>query len=356
LRIVITRRGPLDTPDGINNFIFSLAQQMIALGHEAIVAATTMRDHTNLEDLYGLSTYPHVVTLSRTSALSNSVVRSGLAWLIRGKAMVDRLKPDLVIVNGALPVSFRSTTCLVAHDVEPRMGRWGPVQTVYKHLTYRRPDHLIATSSEIRWALCGQLSIEPERIRVIPTCVNSDGYMRKPSTERRNAILHMGTLDYKNPYATLRAFALLESPSTRLYITGNISDRLKGSVDELPPSVRGRIELLGYVRATTLKELLGTVRIVSVPSKYFIPVASPTVLEAFASGTPVVASQGVTKDLVLDGVNGYVCPVDADELAAARFSDLLRDGELWSRMSNGAIQTAARFSSDSVARAYLSLV
>jgi len=42
VRIVSTRRAPIDAPDGINVFIFSLASELLAAGNEVFAVPTTL--------------------------------------------------------------------------------------------------------------------------------------------------------------------------------------------------------------------------------------------------------------------------------------------------------------------------
>jgi glycosyltransferase involved in cell wall biosynthesis len=75
------------------------------------------------------------------------------------------------------------------------------------------------------------------------------------------------------------------------------------------------------------------------------------VLEAMASGTPVVATRvGGNAEIVTDGVNGFlVGPNDAEELRD-RILTLLDDDALWKRMSIGARETVVgRYTWDKVA-------
>jgi len=73
------------------------------------------------------------------------------------------------------------------------------------------------------------------------------------------------------------------------------------------------------------------VRVLCVPSRYVVPVASPTVLESFAAGTPVVGSTGISRDLLSPGVNGYRCdPGNEVEIAASieALLDMMSSGDL----------------------------
>jgi len=45
MRVVLTRREPLDTPDGINIFIVSLAQALSDLDHEVKIVVGSLQSH-----------------------------------------------------------------------------------------------------------------------------------------------------------------------------------------------------------------------------------------------------------------------------------------------------------------------
>ncbi len=63
------------------------------------------------------------------------------------------------------------------------------------------------------------------------------------------------------------------------------------------------------------------------------------ILEAMSAGVPVVATNtGAIPETVEDGVTGYVVPVGDDKALAARVTELLRDHDLWTRMSREALR------------------
>src|SRR6202042_1508920 len=110
---------------------------------------------------------------------------------------------------------------------------------------------------------------------VIPTCIDVKGYRGCPLETREPAILHVGTSEWKNPTATIDAFVRLRQPAS-LYVVGNVSTQLKERVALLPEEISRHILLLGIVDSNCFKELLSRVRVLSVPSIYSLPVASPT--------------------------------------------------------------------------------
>lgn len=355
MHVVLTRRAdPLEVPDGINVFVFALADELMRRGHEVSVVSGAASDGQAVSRFYRLERSPRIVSLSGRRSLTPP--RAAWTWSTRGRRAIARLAPDFLIVNGVVPVRFPALTCAVSHDLEQREGALGTRgRTLYKRVSYRRADRVVATCTELRLALAEELRIPPDRIGVIPTCIPVESYTPRPLSERRPAVLHMGTADYKNPAATIAAFATLRHPDARLYVTGPDAPALRPVLDGLPAEVRDRVELTGYVSEQELRELLATVRCLSVPSTYWSPVASPTVLEGLASGTPVVGSHSISEDLLQEGVNGYRrSPSDAAGLAAA-MDELLDDDARWEALAAGALRTSREFGSARVADEYLRL-
>jgi glycosyltransferase involved in cell wall biosynthesis len=171
---------------------------------------------------------------------------------------------------------------------------------------------------------------------------------------RERAILHSGTQPYKDPGATIRAFGALNDPSVRLYVAGNITVPMQEAVDALPSQLRGQVTLLGDVDGQVLRKLHGQVRVASFPTRYAIPVASATVMEAVASGTPIIGSHQVSRDILVEGCNGRVVDTNPDAMAVA-LRALLKDDALWSRLSAGACRMIQRFDAVCIAQQYVEL-
>jgi glycosyltransferase involved in cell wall biosynthesis len=356
MRIVMTRRGdPLQVPDGINIFIVSLADHLLREGHEVSVVSGVASVAGELPTYYEVSRFPKVISLSGHARMNRA--KLALLWATRGRRVVAALKPDLVLVNGAVPASFAGTTCTVSHDLEQRVAALGNLwRRLYKSVSYRCSDFTSVTCSELKPALARELWwLQESDIRVIPTCIVADSYSCEPLEHRSDAVLHLGTADYKNPLATVRAFTALGERHTELFITGPPSAALEAHLRTLQPPVRERIKLLGYVSASELKRLLASVRVLCVPSQYVAPVASPTVLESFASGTPVVGSTGISRDLLRPGVNGYSCDPQSESEIVAAMAALLDDDGQWLSFSAQALASAREFDAPSVAEAYLGM-
>ena len=352
MRFVVTRREAIDLADGISGFIYSLSDALMRLGDEVFLVTPSQSSEESIRERFGSLAFTSMHTLC--SSPHPTHIEMITAWLRRGLPLLRELNPDFIIVNGGLPIRFPYPTCIVSHDLE-RRGPYGSlIRQIYKIYSYRKVDHIVATCTELRDALAREIFVRRAEISVIPTCIDIKAYRNKPLEDREAAILHVGTSEWKNPGATIDAFVRLRQPA-KLYVLGNTSPELKQRLALLPGEISKRISLLGIVDSNCLKELLSKVRILSVPSIYTLPVASPTVLDGLASGTPVVGSTSVSADLLTDGRTGFrVDPRQTIELAD-KLELLLRDDSLWQTISTHCMRAAERFSNDSVAQKFRSL-
>ncbi|MEM2293077.1 MAG: glycosyltransferase family 4 protein [Candidatus Bathyarchaeia archaeon] len=357
MRILITRREHLDVPDGINIFIFSLADSFTRLGHEVILLSTYESDQEKIKKYYGGFMFKKIYGLIRHTPNSSlySLAKVFIAWMTKGRELIRNLKPDFCIFNGVVPFMPRGIPVVfVSHDLEPRFISHR-LRNFVKRISYNSAVCVVATTSELKEELVSSQLVSYEKITIIPTCIKLSLYQCQPVRYRRRAILHIGTAFYKNPEASIRSFEKLGSQDVELLITGEPSAELQAYIARIQePTLREKIRLLGRVSDMDLKRLLGEVRVVSVPSIYKTPVASPTVLESFAAGTPVVTTNSITRDIAVNGFNCLVCKIDTEEFAEA-LKRLLYDDILWERLSENARLSVKEFDADKVAERYLEL-
>jgi glycosyltransferase involved in cell wall biosynthesis len=352
MNIVMTRREALDVPDGINIFLFSLADALQENGHRVTMVATAATDTGKLQDYFAPRRMPQIVSLGTHT--ETKYRKALFTWVTKGSQALQKLSPDLIVVNGVVPIRLPGLTCAVSHDIEKRFMH--PIlRDTYKRWCYAQTDITVATCTEVRSALSSDLGRREQEIAVIPTCVRLDNYKPKPIEQREDAILHLGTAVYKNPIATLRAFARIARPGRKLYLTGKVTPEVQEFLRQMPAAARECVETPGYVAWDRLADLLASVKVISVPSVYNVPVASPTVIEAFASATPVVGTTSISRQVLQHERNGYVCdPANATQLAAA-FERLLNDRSIWRALSEHASTTSRLFCCRRVAQMYVDL-
>jgi glycosyltransferase involved in cell wall biosynthesis/O-antigen/teichoic acid export membrane protein len=195
--------------------------------------------------------------------------------------------------------------------------------------------------------------------RVVPNGFTPSDVARRPHTDGRTRVVFAGRLEhFKGPQILLDAIPALRDthPDARFTICGAgpaLAD-LTAQIDRL--GLGDVVELTGWLPAEQLQHRIADADVVVVPSMW--PEAfGLTCLEAFAAGTPVVASAiGALPELVETEVTGLLVPPgDAGALSAA-VDRLLADPALRTRLGeNGRARSAAygiRAHGDAVDEAY----
>lgn len=190
-------------------------------------------------------------------------------------------------------------------------------------------DRIITDTAFVRDEVAGVLGVDPQRIDVVPLGV-SPAYRPRAGEELapllarrdlgvRGYLLAVGTVEpRKNLRRLLRAYTRLPQALTGrfpLVVTGASGWDNEGELADLSALERaGRIRYLGYTSADELAALYAGARGFVFPSLYEgfgLPV-----LEAMASGTPVVCSSSPSLAEVLGGHGHRVDPLDEADIAA----------------------------------------
>jgi glycosyltransferase involved in cell wall biosynthesis len=214
----------------------------------------------------------------------------------------------------------------------------------------RHEADLVLCSSSATLARCAEIGLERDRLRLVPLGVDIE-----PATEADVArtraeyslegryVLWVGTVEpRKNLPRLLNAFAALETEA-QLVLVGpqGWNEELGARLAELPPGVRDRIRVLGFVPHGDLGPLYAGAAAFAFPS--LLEGFGFPVVEAMAQGTPVVTSRGTSTEELAGDAGLLVDPRDRDELAAA-LQRVLDDGELATRLGGLGRSRAALYS------------
>lgn len=224
----------------------------------------------------------------------------GLAWELA------RHPPDgLFIPSHIRPVFCRARTVVTVHDLGylhfPHSHPWW--QRTYLDLatrySARRAEHVIADSHATRADLIENYHIKPDKITVIypgfdPTPFDNARRTTSRSDLPNTYLLHVGTLHpRKNLLRLLEAMDVLKDhPSKPVLVCAGKRGWLSASITEQVKHLKlqAHVRFLDYVEQSELPSLYAHATAYVAPSLYegfgFTP------LEAMASGTPVVSSDG----------------------------------------------------------------
>ncbi len=208
---------------------------------------------------------------------------------------------------------------------------------------HRTPMFVVSESTKTEVMEHG---IAPERLRIVPNCVDHTRY--RPLGRPRSAtplVGYFGRLKkYKSVDHLLDAFRIVRdhAPEARLVVIGDGDYRpaLERRAHEL--GLRDAVRFTGYVDEEEKVRLLCDV--------WFLVNTSAkegwglTVIEANACGTPVIASDvpGL-RDAVRDGETGILYPYGDVDVLSEKMMLLLRDGETRGRLGREALEWSRSF-------------
>ncbi|MDX6285372.1 MAG: phosphatidyl-myo-inositol alpha-mannosyltransferase [Frankiales bacterium] len=350
---------PWDVPGGVQGHVRDLAEALIELGHDVSVLAPV-----DDEDEAAASLPAYVVPAGRTIPIpyNGSVARLlfGVVSAARVRRWLREGDFDVLHVHEPAAPSLSLLACWLAtgaivatmHTSNPKSRTLSllvpAVQPAYEKIRGR-----IAVSEAARRTMVEHLGGDAV---LIPNGVAVDRFAGAQPLDGwpgpGGAIGFLGRMDEprKGLIVLLRAFARLaeDRPELRLLVAG------PGDGDEiaevLPKQLRGRVHVLGQVDEADKPGVMVSVDVFIAPNlgKESFGIV---LLEAMASGTPVLASDIEAFRRVLDeGRAGALFPVgDATALAEAAAA-LLDDPSRRKQLAEDALVAVRRYDWTSVAK------
>jgi len=357
--------------DGPGNLMFHLCQRLMA--EPGLVIETVALSRTG-ELLHPL----------RDLGISSSVVptrgRGGFARLRQWAEEVGKrtnppdvvhtnlLWPDLVLrlVRRRIPSARLASTIHGLHAVSEKGAAKGVAYRVLDRLSRSRVDAFVAISGHVRETMLAN-GYPADRTLVIPNGVDAVQIfpVSEPTREETRYMLNVegsgplvvcagNLIELKGPFVTLNAFALVHEkhPDATLAFIGE--GPLRESLEREAEARKLPVRFIGHL-SRMLPQVLGSADVVVHPSR--IEGFGLIVAETLAAGTPVVCGDaGGMRELVQDGVSGYLVDPTQPAQIAARINDLLADRHRARTMGMaGREHVAANYEIGRTAEAYLAL-
>ena len=332
-------------------WVTSLSQR----GCEILLFNLLRCDTSTYSDMRGVKVFSCDIVLNSDKAVSQRIADK----LVYVKALrliwkqVRHFKPDFIHAHyacsygllGALANKHPFVLSVWGSDVYsyPRMG------SIYNRLlrfTLRRADYILSTSH----CMARETSLyTPKPIQITPFGVDMRRFSPQPNCEKPASFVVGNVKALKECYGIdtlIRAFALLHTANPqvdmRLLVAGTGPDRdMLGSLcEEL--GVADMVEFLGYIPNEQLPQLYSVFDVaVSLSREESFGVVA---VEAMSCQCPVVTSDAEGfKEVVDDGVTGFVVPKDDPKAAAVAMQRFVDDPSLRQRMGIAGRKRVAEF-------------
>lgn len=265
--------------------------------------------------------------------------------------------PEVVIIQ--VPLSIRA----IRHEVPASADTTSWVQRLYYDtmlpLTLRRANQVVTVSDYLRRKIEEFYPHVTQNLRTVHEGVDLTSFT---ATHRDNGredtedafLLFVSTLfSYKRADQAIRAFARaterLDRKDLRLKLAGkdpgSESQRLRQITRET--GVSDRVDILGVVPHDDMPDLYRGAKTLLFPST--VETFGLPVLEAMASGTPVIASNRMSVPEVVGDAGLIVDPDDTDALADA-ICRLLETDSLYEKLREAGKERAQTFTWERTAR------
>ena len=358
MRVAIVSPYSWTYPGGVNRHVEALSTELIDRGHELRVLAPWDPPDRISRLLHRappevVSRPDYLVTLGRTKAFGANGAVSNIGVSPEGVVTMRRelraFDPDVVHVHE--PLVPLPAADAVSWREAPVVG------TFHTYSTKSVPNHVasllgarrkfnnmrarIAVSEAAAWTgrrwFGGNYTVIPNGVDV-----GAPPSAPKPASDELRLIFVGRPEERKGLPVLLAAFAaLIEHVDARLTVIGSErADVLRYLTD---PAAAERIEALGRVSSDRLWQSLHEADLLCAPSlagESFGMVLT----EAFAAGTPVVASNiAGYNDVVTDGVDGVLVPPADPQRLGEQLHELSHQPRRLARMGEAARESAERF-------------
>jgi glycosyltransferase involved in cell wall biosynthesis len=260
------------------------------------------------------------------------------------------------------------------------MAAWWGTRKTREHLgvvlrmvlpnALRRLDRIIAVSGWVKQELVDLARIKESRIEVVPNGIDLTAFYPRPRNEesvvliqpfsfRRPYVLYVARLEHpiKNHVRLIKAFGIFKERTKyphRLVLAGSDNrgaDKIRGAANASP--YRTDIFFTGHFPTSSLPELYAGADLVVVPSMY--EGFGMGVLEAMASGVPVVCARAASLPETAEHAALYFDPLKPDDMAD-RMVSMTTNRDLYRESRRLGLERAQSFSWDRSAARTLEII
>jgi GalNAc-alpha-(1->4)-GalNAc-alpha-(1->3)-diNAcBac-PP-undecaprenol alpha-1,4-N-acetyl-D-galactosaminyltransferase len=335
---------------GAERQISDMANYWVAKGWNVILATWS---GSEIADFYPLDSRVQRVRLSEEAKprMSQSRVRANLGRVARLRRLIIWARPEVVLsfategnVLTILAGVALNLRVVVSERTQPALHRALPwTWRTLRRVLYRWADVVVAqTQDAARWLAENCRTV----VTVIPNALRD---LPEPAGNRQLSIVAVGRLSHEKGFdILLRAFARIAPAfgKWRLTIVGEGEERqnLTRLCDEL--QLEDRVTFVG--QSSDVVAWMSHAGLIVQPSRF--EGFPNVVLEAMGLGTAVISANCPSgpSDMIEDGVNGRLVPVDDVDRLADVMTELISCADERSRLGRAAYKVRERFRQDVV--------
>ncbi|HET6566627.1 MAG TPA: glycosyltransferase family 4 protein [Rhodothermales bacterium] len=354
--------------DGQGRVNYEIARAALDRGHQAVLLASEVAPE--------LAAHPAVTWVHLpVSRWPTELVRNQIfAWRSSGWLRAHHVKLDLILANGCITwypadvnaVHFVHSAWMRSpvHTARLHRGPYGWYQWVYTTVNaawerhaFKQAGLIVAVSDQVRDDLV-RMGVAPDQIQVIPNGVDHDEFS-PGGTDRTSLGLPGGVVlgvfigDIRTPRKNLDSVlkALQFVPALHLAVVGEVEGSPYPQMARRL-NVHDRVHFLGY--RLDVADIMRACDVCICPSRH--EPFSLVLLEALATGLPVVTARAVGAAQLVDSDCGIILDDPEDDAAmAAALGRLVVSRTLRSEMGRAARAKAECHSWGEMAGQYLCL-
>jgi glycosyltransferase involved in cell wall biosynthesis len=355
--------------DGQGRVNYEIALEALRQGHELILIATTIAP--DLKNQVQVTFFPISTQGWPTSFGKNFAFAWKSAWQLKRQHQ----KIDVVLVNGA--ITWGGSDLNIAHFVHSswlaspfhtsriRRDLYGAYQWLYTMLNakwekqaFRDSKTIIAVSNQVRQDLIS-IGISEETIQVIYNGVDTEEF--QPGAIERvslglpnNVFLALFAGDIRTPRKNLETIlkALVNVPDLHLAVAGS-TDRSPYPLIAEKLGLSDRVYFLG--QRNDMPDLMKASDLFVFPSRY--ETFGLVILEALASGLPVITAKTVGASELINPKCGYVMSdVESSTELSAILQSITKRGEHLKLLGSSAQKLARQFTWRKMSKSYLDIL
>lgn len=267
--------------------------------------------------------------------------------------LLSSLKPDVVVTSGFIPTFLIAFAWAWTHRVPhiPMTDGTFDCERVlgWKHRLARRM--VFASSASFLGASGGSrdlylsYGVRPEQIHLTPLSVDNNRYADQGDPKVYDLLYCGRYVDHKNPmFAMDVAAGLADRLQRRVSLRFVGKGRLEDTLRQRAAALADRIDVsfAGYLSQAELPRQYLQSRLFLFPTGF--DVWGVVANEACAAGLPCIVSPhtGVVGELVHEGRNGHVCPLDVTTWVE-RCAELLDNPARWEAFSRASRQVVSSY-------------